>query len=670
MGAFERDIRATSLYREAELLYKALRQPITGQISDATEVCAAPDGTRAVYVGSQVDKLEGSPVTRICQLDLTSGDTRVVTFGPNTDRLPKYSPDGLSVAFLSDRCKSGDFQLYLLCPATGAVRPTPSVDGWVEYLHWSPDGARILLGVAGHGAVISGAQGAASSSPRTDDLPSWIPAVDAGGERHHWRRAWVYELATNHVRPVGQADCNIWEAAWCGDDAIAAVASPGPGEGLWYGATLRIIEIGSGRSREVLLPRYQLGCLAAPRSGNILAIVEAISSDRWLVAGDLLLIDPATGKAHKIDTQAVDVSYTQWLSDRRLLVAGHRGPATVIAVYDAPSRTFNDIWSSRDVTASGFYATVSGLNERGDCVLVGEGFLRAPEIALIRNGEYQSVRSFDLNHGDEASAIGSVHSVSWNAPDGLDIQGWLLRPKGDGPYPLVMNVHGGPVWQWRPIWLGRRFVHLLLLLKRGFAVFFPNPRGSAGWGHEFAELVVGDMGGADTDDCLSGLDHLVAQGIADRQRLGITGISYGGFMTTWMITQDSRFAAAVAVAPATNHVTAHLLSNIPQFVALFLADTYTNCTGKYFSRSPIMHAQKARTPTLLVCGALDRCTPPEEAAQFHSALLANGVRSVLVNYPEEGHGVRKWPAAIDYAARVVGWFEEHMGSTRKSTPAT
>ena len=110
-----------------------------------------------------MDTLEGTPPTRICQVDLTSGDTRVLTFGPNTDRLPKFSPDGRQVAFLSDRHKAGDFQLYLLDPISGAARPTPPVEGWVEYLHWSPDGKRILLGVAGHGADISGGQGAVTS---------------------------------------------------------------------------------------------------------------------------------------------------------------------------------------------------------------------------------------------------------------------------------------------------------------------------------------------------------------------------------------------------------------------------------------------------------------------------------------------------------------------------
>jgi len=139
-------------------------------------------------------------------------------------------------------------------------------------------------------------------------------------------------------------------------------------------------------------------------------------------------------------------------------------------------------------------------------------------------------------------------------------------------------------------------------------------------------------------------------------------------MTAWLIGHDTRFAAAVAVAPVTNLVSEHLISNIPHFVARFLEDAYTKPGGKYFERSPLMHAHHVKTPTLNICGALDRCTPPEEAVQFHNALLENGVESVLVTYPEEGHGVRKFPAAIDFAARLVDWFETHLSRGGRDRP--
>ena len=656
----QRDIRDTPLYRETEALYRTFRRPGSGLIADAAEISA--HGTRAVFTGTLIDS-GNEAISRVCLTELGSGDTRVLTFGPNTDRTPKLSPDGRQIAFLSDRGRAGDFQLYLLDPETGECRPTPPVDGWVEYIHWSPNGRRILLGVAGHGADMAGAQGAATTKTAAQDLPAWMPTVDTGEESYRWRRAWVYDLEENRVSQFSPAGSNIWEAAWCGNDAITAVVSPGPSEGLWYTARLTLIDTEDGRSRELYGPQDQLGWPSSSPSGRHIAVVEALCSDRWLVAGDLRLIDTRSREVRKIATKGIDVTHTEWRSDRHLLLAGHRGFETVVALYDVQSGELEEVWRSEDITTSGFYSVVAGFGEPGDCALVGEGFKRPPEIAVIRRGKYQPVKSFDPGGEEALSALAEVETVKWQAPDGLEIHGLLLKPSGRAPYPLVLNVHGGPVWHYRAFWLGRRSIGALMLLKRGYAIFLPNPRGSTGRGQAFVRPVLGDMGGADTYDYLSGLDHLVGRGIADPARLGVTGGSYGGYMTAWLITQDPRFAAAVAVSPVTNQVTEHLISNIGHFVALFLKDTYTNAGGKYFERSPVMHAHKTKTPTLSTCGVLDRCTPPEEAVQFHNALLENGVKSVLVTYPLEGHGVRKWPATVDYAARTVAWFEEHMPAT-------
>ena len=205
---------------------------------------------------------------------------------------------------------------------------------------------------------------------------------------------------------------------------------------------------------------------------------------------------------------------------------------------------------------------------------------------------------------------------------------------------------------------------MLLLLRRGFALFLPNPRGSSGRGQAFARKVLGDMGGADALDLLSGLDNLIARGVAHPGRLGVTGGSYGGFMTSWLITRATPFAAAVSLAPVSDQVAEHLLSSLPHFVKLFLADDYKNVAGRYYERSPVLFADRVRTPTLNICGALDRCTPAVEAVQFHHALLEHGVESVLVSYPHEGHGVRKWPAIVDFVTRMVAWFELHLQPDR------
>jgi len=196
----ERDIRESELYKEVESLVTSLRQPGTGQISDAAEVHVSPDGRSAVFAGTIIDKLEGMPPTRICVTDLATGDTRVLTFGPNVDKSPKFSPDGQRIAFLSDRHNVGDFQVYVLDVGTGGAHPAPHVEGWVEYLHWSPDGKRILLGVAGHGADVAGGSARSRASRRSRTFPPGC---------RRWRRAMRVTAGAAHgymsSRPIASA---------------------------------------------------------------------------------------------------------------------------------------------------------------------------------------------------------------------------------------------------------------------------------------------------------------------------------------------------------------------------------------------------------------------------------------------------------------------------------
>src|SRR6185437_14655199 len=272
--------------------------------------------------------------------------------------------------------------------------------------------------------------------------------------------------ATGRMRQISKGDTNIWEAVWCGNETIAAVVSPGPGEGLWYTARLALIDTEGGASRDIFTPQDQLGWPSASPSGRHIAVVEALCSDRWLVAGDLRLIDTRTREVRKVATGGIDVTHTEWRSDRHLLLAGHRGFETVVALYDAQAGELEELWQSEQITTSGFYSTVAGFAEPGDCALIGEGFTRPPEIAVIRRGKYQAVKSFDPGAEEAFSVLGGVDTVKWQAPDGLEIQGLLLKPSGPAPYPLVLNVHGGPVWHYRPYWLGRRSIGTLMMLKR------------------------------------------------------------------------------------------------------------------------------------------------------------------------------------------------------------
>jgi dipeptidyl aminopeptidase/acylaminoacyl peptidase len=396
-------------------------------------------------------------------------------------------------------------------------------------------------------------------------------------------------------------------------------------------------------------------------------VVEAVCSDRGLVAGDLLVRSGRGTQFQAVHTGGVDVTYLAWRDEDRLLFSGLRGMDSVYGEYNAASGAVRELWST-DEGSGGRYPMAAPVGNEGAFALVLQSYKRYPEIAVVRDGTIRTVARLAHEGSDYLCRIGGrLETVRWKAPDGLEIEGLLVLPEGPGPYPLVVLVHGGPIlaylnrWsmanQWTPI-----------LAARGYAVLHPNPRGSSGRGQAFAEMVYGDMGGADATDILSGIDALVSKGLVDAQRVGVGGSSYGGYMAAWLVTQTDRFAAAVPLAPISDWLSMHYTSNISFFDRSFLQDDPTNTAGRYFTRSPITYASKVRTPVLQTAGMLDRCTPPSQAVEFHRALLEHGVTSELAIYPGEGHGVRRFPGIIDQTTRIVGWFERFMPARQENSP--
>jgi len=199
-----------------------------------------------------------------------------------------------------------------------------------------------------------------------------------------------------------------------------------------------------------------------------------------------------------------------------------------------------------------------------------------------------------------------------------------------------------------------------VLASAGYATLFPNVRGSVGRGAEFAQANLGDMGGGDLQDILTGIDALVRDGIVDDKRVAIAGGSYGGFMSCWAVTQTDRFAAALPFAVVTNWVSFHSTTNIGQFDKLFLqADPY-DADGDYVRRSPVYHASACRTPTLILHGEDDLCTPLPQALEFYNALVEAGCETELVVYPREGHGWTEREHVIDSFNRMHDWLTRHL----------
>lgn len=661
------DLRTTAQHQSVLGHLRALHEPGFGRASRLREPHVTLDGARTVVTAEVLADLEGPARTAL--FTAADGRLRQITAGGGSARGARFSPDGRTLAFLADRAEEREFQLHLLEDGLGEAVPAPRVPGTIEYLHWSPDGRRILLGVAGLGADLSGGQGAGTNHRGTDEAPSWFPRVTGRATAEAWRSLWLYTPDTGTVEQLSPDGLNCWEAGWCGPDRVAAITSDAPGEGDWYTAVLSLIDL-SGTPHRALSSEVQLGLPVGSPDGRSLAVVEAVCSDRWLVAGDLLLLDTESGAVRRIDTAGTDVTRLQWLDFERIGYFGVRHLDSVAGVVRTADGSVSEVLATANAYGGSTFHPDGAFTEDGGVLTIEESYELPQQLVLSGLDGHHRVLASTAHQGTDylRSVAGSARALVWNAPDGTEIEGILCTPAGDGPFPLVVNIHGGPVWGFRNTW-SMSAPWVSLLVSRGYAVLNPNPRGSSGRGQDFAGLVVGDMGGADAHDLLAGIDALVARGLADPSRIGLIGGSYGGYMSSWLTTQDTRFAAAVPIAPVTDWYSQSFTSNIAAWGYRFLDGGPEQPGSQAHTRSPVVHAGKARTPCLVVAGALDNCTPPGQAQEFHQALRAQGVPSTLVVYPEEGHGVRSYPAQVDLLTRVLDCFECYMPATSATGPA-
>jgi dipeptidyl aminopeptidase/acylaminoacyl peptidase len=644
---------------------RRLHEPAFGRPHHVTDLVTTSDASRIAVTGSVYDELEGLPRTAL--YEVRDGALRALTSGGGSARAARFAPDGSSLAFLSDRAKAEVFQLYLLADGQlGEAQAAPAVPGTVEYLAWSPDGTRILLGVAGLGAEVADAQGSGTAGSGESGLPSWYPQVEAGTPEDAWRSLWLYAPASGELARVSPDGLNAWEAAWSGPGHVLAITSEQPGEDDWYSAVLSRLDISTGEVTELLRSDVQLGLPAGTSDGRRAAVVEAVCSDRWIVAGDLILLDLVAGTRCAIDTAGTDVTAVQWIDGTRLGYIGQRHLDCVAGIADVAEGPLPETITGRELVASAqswasWFNPAGAFTCDGRVVVVRDDYGLPQQVAIVGTDAEQVLASLAHAGTDYIRSVaGSATNVSWSAPDGTAIEGVLCTPPGAGPFPLVLHVHGGPIGAYQRSWMMHDYA-VPLLVSRGYAVLLPNPRGSSGRGQEFAAAVVGDMGGADTHDYLSGIDAMIERGIADPARIGTMGVSYGGFMSAWLVTQDQRFKAAVAGSPVTEWYSFTFTTNIPRWGLWFLDNADPEEIGnQVHTRNPVLHASKARTPTLLTAGAKDRCTPAGQAREFYQALAGYGVDSELVIYPEEGHGVSRFPAITDYLTRLVTWFERYM----------
>lgn len=639
-----------------EAFYRAALSPGFGSLTRPGPPEPSPDGRWVAFDGEVLEQLEGHGHQRLFLAAADGSGWRPITAGPNDDAGPRWSPDGRTLTFVSDRAVKGRGQLYALeTGAIGEARALPEVPGVVEDHSWSPDGTKILTVVAGEHAEQSDALGSGTLGREDRDQPDWMPDVDSTDDEEEWRSLWLLDVVGSSVRRVSREGLNVWEATWLGTDSAVAVVSEAPGEGAWYSSPLAVIELESGREHIVYRSDVQIEFAEGSPDGRTIAVLEAVCSDRYVIAGDLLLVDAVSGDVRRVDLPG-DATSAQWRGDRILVATLDRLDAVVLDVgADAAAR---ELWRTAESVGSSYQPWAAPLGDDDAFVCVRASVRRPPEIVIVDAGEERLLVETRHEGRDGLTVhLGERRVITWRAPDGLEIDGFLTLPPGAGPFPLLLDVHGGPIGA---VTDGALWVGDALLLSRGYAILQPNPRGSTGRGRDFAAAVVGDMGGADALDDLAGVDAVVALGLAEADRVGVIGGSYGGFMAAWLPVVDERFKVALSFSPVTDWYSEHFNSSLIDWVGDFIAADPTEPGGEHHARSPVLAGARLRTPTLLTAGLRDRATPPGQAIEMYRALRSRGVPSEVVIYPKEGHGVRDFPAVLDLYARILGWLERFL----------
>ena len=635
----------------------------------------SPNGERVVYVRHHMDAMADRNLGQLWLIELDSGSQQPLTSGDGSFASPAWSPDGTRIAF-TGHDGDGDKQLYVLWLESGRVAKITRGPHPPSNPSWAPDGTRIAFNrfvptepptlvkpltapeganwapnptvidrpvfrVDGQGLLPHGqtqrfvipADGGPARQITNGPYPNsgaavWASTgkalIFAAVRREDWElegrdtELYRFDFETGEIEPLTRR---------YGPDESPAL-SPDGRQLAWLGFDDELMSYTNTEVWTLSLAGGEPNRLTADLDRNVDALV-------WAEDGRSLYISYSDRGVGVIDRLSLDGSRTR--------VAEHLGGTTLGRPYASGSFDAGDKQVVYTKTASGHPADLFRIDRHGR-----ETRLTTLNRELLDNRE-----------------LARVEQVTWpSSHDGLEIQGWIAYPpeyREDQKYPLILEIHGGPFADYGP----RFSMEVQLMASAGYVVLYSNPRGSTSYGADFANQIHHAYPGHDYDDLISGVELLVERGIADPNRLYVTGGSGGGVLTAWIVGKTDRFAAAVVVKPVINWISFALSADLtPFFHKYWFPAPPWEAPEHYWQRSPLSRVGNVTTPTMIMTGEADWRTPMWESEQFYQALKLRGIDTMLVRIPEAPHGIAARPSQLVTKVRhILAWFERTVPKT-------
>jgi dipeptidyl aminopeptidase/acylaminoacyl peptidase len=643
----------------------------------------SPDGRQVVFNLRRVDKKSQKEYVNLWLVPVDGGGARQFTYGDQVDRQPRWSPDGHQIAFISNRGDEKQPQIYVIPIDGGEARPLTKLKGEIGSFQWSPDGQRLVCAFRKKDkAALEREEDEQKKELGVVDrhITRLMYKADAYGflpqERSH---IWTINARTGRAKQLTEGDIyDEFDPGWSPDGKSIVFVSnrTQDPDRTWDKDDLFVMRAVGGEMRRLeTRPGPKSQPCFSPDGRRIAYYQHAPRQALWQNSN--LWVVPADGSDQAQDlTGQFDFHVRQDTIndiDKFQMMSPTWSPDSQQLYYQV-SHHGDTLLQSVAVDGSNLPEVIGGpgvvgnfnLDQSGSKLAYLHGTMATLGQVWLR--DLSTGGSRKLTHFNEnllrAIDLGHVEEVWFKGPANNDLQGWIIKPPGfdkKQKYPSILEIHGGPMAQY-----GHFLMHeFYYLAAQGYVVYFCNPRGGSGYGEAHTKAIYNDWGNADYADLMAWVDLVQQKTYIDPKRMGVTGGSYGGFMTNWIIGHTDRFKAAVTQRSVTNFISMAGSSDLGHvWDALFGTEAQLwEDVDNYWRQSPLKYVGNVKTPTLVIHSEQDLRCDIEQGEQLFVALKKLGVETEMVRFPGEPHGLSRQGRTDRRIIRlnhILRWFDRYL----------